>query len=386
MNPFMPPYGQAPGRDTFAVNGPVDVIIPKPTPGIPPSAMPPVMIRPVQPQGQANMMSGMMPLPPQHQVGGVPYAQSFPLSNQSAPFPPLPEIPSPESLAPWLYYSPPRSAAPVMPPGPNGNYQNNYYNNMNGMGSPYGYPYPPGPYPPGPYPPQGPNPYQQPPVAKPPEIKPPDNKPPETKAEEPKPEEKKPEEKKPDEKKADEKSKVEDFNAATMTPEFVRSLNQQLNDPSPNVRSLGAMEFYRFLETNPTALENKQFKEYIDAFVMKILSDPSALVRQPLLLAIEMEYLKGKDMPKAARHVLEGIANGQDTKWNTEPSQVRSLLPLLDKPRELPATEMHAPDAMAAVTPPVKFGARLNLLSEKPKPTARPDAPSGKRLNLVSYS
>ncbi|MBY0405280.1 MAG: hypothetical protein K2X66_15380, partial [Cyanobacteria bacterium] len=246
----------------IAVNGPVDIMIPKPMPGVPASALPPVIVRPSQPALNIGNNFGVPPIPGSgYQIAGVPYAQSFPISNQAPPIPAMPDVPPPTIAAPWLFYSPAKNSIPGGPGG-NPNFQNNYYNNYGQGGGAYPpgyYPYPGGPYPnqyPGQYPPnlQPTPPQGAPPVAKQtPETPTPDAS--KAKAEPPK----------PDAKEADKKDDLNNFlpkkpNASVLTNEMVNRLNDQLSNDSATVRSNAAMDLFKILEANPDIFQNATYK------------------------------------------------------------------------------------------------------------------------------
>lgn len=382
------------GPNGIAFNGPVDLIIPKPMPGMPATGLPSLMVRPSQP-GQVGFGNSFNPSPippPSYQVGGQPYAQSFPISTQAPPFPPSPDVLPPFVTAPWLFYTPPQR-----PAGPgNPNFQNNYYNNYGGgPQQPYsGYPGYPGYGYPNQYPQQGP----QPPYAQQPPVKPPQppQTPPEAK-ETPKPETPKPEEAKAKEAK-DDKAKEETNlpkkpNASTLTDEQVRTLNQQLNDPNATVRSNAAMDLYKILETNPDICNHPTYKPYLDAFMIKILGDPSPLVRQPLLLAFEMGYVQHVTDP--VRHLLEKLAKGNGL-WNKEPEIIKGILPTLNKPRPTESTDAHPlkgaaaeEEEVPAAAQPVHFGQKFNVISDSSQKNTgefTSTKSSGQRLNIVSSS
>lgn len=349
--------------------------------------------------GNGTNYSPYSPLPaPSYQAGGVQYAQSVPVSSQPAPFPPAVEVPPPHLVAPWVFYNPPRPQG-VMGPSGNPNFQNNYYNNMVGQ-QPNGAGY--APYPAYPYNPYGQNPYgqngnpnpvgptppNQPPAIKTPDIQPPEAKTPDVQP----PEAKTPDAKTPDAKDPNNLSKIP--NASVLTDEQVRSLNRQLSDPNATVRSSGAMDFFKILEANPDISNHPTYGPYVDAFVRKILGDPSPLVRQPLLLAMEMGYLK--KVPESAIHILEKLSSGNGL-WGQEPGIIRAVLPRLNQEEPvLPSTKAHPSlaggDELAAPAAPVQphFGHRLNQISsgnqfgQASSNTA--SSGGGKRLNLVSQS
>jgi hypothetical protein len=350
--------------------------------------------------GNPGNYSPYSPLPaPSYQAGGVQYAQSLPVSHQPAPFPPSVDVPPPHLVAPWVFYNPPRPQG-MMGPSGNPNFQNNYYNNMYGQQQPNAGPYAPYPgYPYGPYGnpnDYGPTPSNQPPQPKtpdvqPPEVKTPDVKPPDAKTPDVKP----PDAKTPDAKDPNNLDKIP--NASVLTDEQVRSLNRQLSDPNATVRSAGAMDFFKILEANPDIANHPTYGPYVDAFVRKILGDPSPLVRQPLLLAMEMGYLK--KVPESAIHILEKLSSGSGL-WGQEPGIIRAVLPRLNQEEPvLPSTNAHPSlaggEELGPPSGPVQphFGHqqlshRLNQVSDDRQfvHMAPEERRLGKRLNLLSSS
>ena len=73
---------------------------------------------------------------------------------------------------------------------------------------------------------------------------------------------------------------------------MITKLNEKLNSLDDNQRSDAAIDFYKILEKNPGLADNPQYKPYVDAFMDKIMNDPSALVRQAGLLAVETGAVK----------------------------------------------------------------------------------------------
>ncbi len=321
QSPSFPPQG-------LAVNGPVDILVPKPMPGMPASSMPPVMIRPSQ-QG-AYPANGLPPLPaPSYSMGPVNYAQSIPMAA-------LPDIPPPHLVAPNLFRpnwvnGPPNT-------GRIGDIQNNFYNNQTG--------YPPVPYTPAwpgypnmaPYPgmqaPQGP--------AAAPLPKPPENMPP-APAQPPVPEQKAP--------------SSTAFPVGGLDDATVRSLNERLNNAVPGVRGKAGMDLFNMLSANPALATDPQTKPYVDAFVQKIMSDPDSLVRQSMILAMDMGVIK--QVPDAVIQRMRQLQS-QEGMYGLEKGDIAKILPTLNLPTETP------------LTPPAA--------------NANSSAPAGQRLNVVSHS
>ncbi len=195
---------------------------------------------------------------------------------QSVPLAPLPNIPPPAVLAPQVFNPnlPPLPSIP--PPDALAPCVFNYH-------VPYGYgnyQYPPGNYYPWaqqplmPPPPPMQNPASQ-PVEKPPTPPPP-------KQEETPPA-------KPPEKKEDLLPPVKD--TASLTPEKVKELNDNLRHPDSNIRMKASNELSSILSADPDILSKPQYREFMEALILKNLRDQSSLVRQPILLAMAVGNL-----------------------------------------------------------------------------------------------
>lgn len=72
----------------------------------------------------------------------------------------------------------------------------------------------------------------------------------------------------------------------------IKLLNARLEDPDWQKRADAAMDFYLVLESNPSLAKRPEYKPYVDAFALKILRDPIAVVHEPMLLAIETGLYK----------------------------------------------------------------------------------------------
>ncbi|MBY0403913.1 MAG: hypothetical protein K2X66_08435, partial [Cyanobacteria bacterium] len=143
---------------------------------------------------------------------------------------------------------------------------------------------------------------------------------------------------------------------------------------------------------------------YLDAFIGKIVGDPSPLVRYPILMAMELGYIKQVTPP--VMHILEGLAKGKGME-NMEPDMVKGIISTLKNPPPLESTEAHPRDEEGnpIEQPPVVGnsvhfgqsypldsgqinGQSLNFISDtqqvQPMDRNSPEARVGQRLNLVS--
>jgi hypothetical protein len=163
---------------------------------------------------------------------GVPYVES------------VAEIPPPHMVAPWLYIPRPNQ----MPTSPYGNQNLNGQNGLNGMNGQNGM--------------QGQQP-QQPPQQ-------PQQQPPQQPPQQP-------------QQKAPSANLDAEFNDVT-----INSLNERLNNPNEDIRADAAMDLYKILEGSPTLVDNPNYAKYINAFMDKIMQDPSPIVRGAGEFILEM--------------------------------------------------------------------------------------------------
>lgn len=77
-----------------------------------------------------------------------------------------------------------------------------------------------------------------------------------------------------------------------MTDAFIRSMNERLNDDNVSTRSDAAMDFVKLLDKDPTLAEREPYSRYVNAFLEKILKDPSNLVRLGGEMALQNGRIK----------------------------------------------------------------------------------------------
>lgn len=334
LPPLPPPQQAAPG---IMMNGPVDVVVPK------------------GPNGQA---AGPVYVRPSGQQGGIP-SMPAPSGFSPATMPGSADIPPPHMAAPWMYN---RQALirPSMPPGyPGSNFQNNqnnFYNNpaqqqavapaFPTQGSRLTQPQQPQ---------QQPQP--TPPVASPPPAPAPAPTPPPAPPAQPAP---KPEPPKP--------AIVNGFDQ-----DKIKILNDQLSNANESVRSDAAMDLFKILEANPGLDKNPTYGEYVNAFLEKILKDPSPVVRQGAELALELGYV---DTPSQAVKDLLGKIAQSGSLYNIEGDSAKNILSSLAKPKPAPTPAQQTPQQSAQPQPDAKqapVGGQLNQVS--PSTEAAPATP-----------
>lgn len=236
------------------------------------------------------------------QTASGPLAQSIPLS-------PLPELPKPEVLAPCVFsnHIPYGQAY-----GYNGN--PNFYNYNYSPSSMWANS--PAPQTPPLLPPAQPDNNQQTPPKEEPKKENPADKP------------------------------IKDLPA--ITPELIQEINANLEASNYETRQNGARTLARMLEKDPDVLSKPQYAKYVEALILKVLKDPNSLVRQPLLLSMELGNLNSAT-PRI-KSALNGLKNERGL-YNFEPGIINGILSTLkskeaesrQKQAEFANTPMHMP-------------------------------------------
>lgn len=175
-------------------------------------------------------------------------ASSFPVNTLD----PAADLPSPYMAAPWLYLAKPQmpaipAQAPVMPAQAQQQQQ----------------------WPPQQVQPKMPTqqPQQQPPAPpqQPQQPAPPPAQPPQQ---------------------SQEKAPTTPLEHGGLTDEIIRSLNKRLNDDNEATRADAAMDLFKILDKDPDLSKLPPYNQYVNAFIEKIMKDPSAVVRAPGELAL----------------------------------------------------------------------------------------------------
>lgn len=77
-----------------------------------------------------------------------------------------------------------------------------------------------------------------------------------------------------------------------LTDDVIRMLNKRLNDDKEATRADAAMELFKILDRDPTLSTRSPYNQYVNAFIEKIMKDPSAVVRAPGELALSSGLVK----------------------------------------------------------------------------------------------
>lgn len=239
-------------------------------------------------------MEPLPPLPPpgsfMPQGGGAaspatPTAQSVPISG------PLPEIPPPHMAAPYVYYRPPmQRPQPQYPP----------------MQQQMQMPQPP---------------VQQPPPQPQPPQQPPQQPPAQQQQQQP-------------------QGPTAPLPGVGLDDATIIKLNERLNSESDSIRSDAAIDFFKIVEKNPGLADNPTYKPYVDAFVEKILNDPSPVVRQGALLALELGYVKN---PSANTRTRLDVLGKQGSAYGVEGGAIQNIMQKLST--QFAGTPGASPDA-----------------------------------------
>jgi hypothetical protein len=72
----------------------------------------------------------------------------------------------------------------------------------------------------------------------------------------------------------------------------IRNLNRRLEDPDWQKRAEAANDFSMILGANPNLERRAAYKPYVDAFMLKMLRDSSAVVHEPALRSIQVGYYR----------------------------------------------------------------------------------------------
>lgn len=77
-----------------------------------------------------------------------------------------------------------------------------------------------------------------------------------------------------------------------LSDSVIRSLNTRLNDDNEDTRADAAMDLFKILDKDPTLAERDPYNKYVNAFMEKIMKDPSPVVRGAGELALQMGRVK----------------------------------------------------------------------------------------------
>jgi hypothetical protein len=77
-----------------------------------------------------------------------------------------------------------------------------------------------------------------------------------------------------------------------LTDTQIHSLNERLNDDSEDTRADAAIELFKILDKDPSLSTRAPYNQYVNAFMEKIMKDPSAVVRAAGELALQTGRVK----------------------------------------------------------------------------------------------
>ena len=186
------------------------------------------------------------------------------------------------------------------------------------------------------------------------------------------------------EKSAEEKPGKGDFDASSIS-----DLKKRLENPDPTVRSLATIDLLNILQRNPKLSEEKKTQPIVDAFLQKILSDPSELVRSggELILQVGLNKHPSEDtlriLKALSQHedglthenddvasILQKAAHNFEDTENTPPAAPPKEKSITQKPEE--TSSAAAPTNSSAAAPTTK---KLDV-SSPPTPPSPPYTPA----------
>ncbi len=194
-------------------------------------------------------------LPTPQQLAPSVYNQAAPVYQTAASVPVamppnLPEVPSPYMVAPWLYLAKPATpqvpTAPSYPPLLTQPLMQQQQQPMQAPPQPQMQQAPPPPMPP-----------QQPPQVPP-----------------------------------QQKAPTAPLGDGGLTDSQIQSLNERLNSDSEDTRADAAIELFKILDKDPSLSSRAPYSQYVNAFMEKIMKDPSAVVRTAGELTLQTGRVK----------------------------------------------------------------------------------------------
>ncbi len=86
---------------------------------------------------------------------------------------------------------------------------------------------------------------------------------------------------------AENKGPTTPLDESALSDHQIRSLNERLNSETEDTRADAAMELFKILDQDPSLSHREPYSRYVNAFMEKILKDPSAVVRSAGELALQ---------------------------------------------------------------------------------------------------
>ncbi len=83
---------------------------------------------------------------------------------------------------------------------------------------------------------------------------------------------------------------------AQLTPAMVQKINEKLSNKNrldgEETRLEGATDLGKIFETTPELLSKPQYRKYAEALLLKVLDDPSSIVRQPIIMQMRLNNIQ----------------------------------------------------------------------------------------------
>lgn len=109
-----------------------------------------------------------------------------------------------------------------------------------------------------------------------------------------------------------------------LTDDIVKTLNRQLNDPDEVTRATAATDLMNILQAHPGLADHQEYKPIVDAFMNKIMKDPSTLVRGMGETTFQLGVMKNPS--EDVRAQLKSLAKKGDKNLTKENDQASSIL------------------------------------------------------------
>jgi len=119
------------------------------------------------------------------------------------------------------------------------------------------------------------------------------------------------------------KEAVDQYDGA-LTDDIVKKLNREMNDPDEMTRATAASDLSSILQKHPKLADSPEYKPYIDAFMEKIMSDPSTLVRGIGEMILQLGVVPHPS--EQVRKIINSLAQKDDSNLTKENTQASSIL------------------------------------------------------------
>jgi hypothetical protein len=168
--------------------------------------------------------------------------------------------------------------------------------------------------------------------------------------------------------------------------DVIKSINGDLESSESSTRQGASIQLSRMIAADPDILSKPQYGPLIEALILKVLKDPLAVIRQPVLLNMQVGDLN-QPTPKILA-ALNGL-KGEGGLYNFEPDQINQIMAVFRQKSDAAQPDPVLPVGQAPST--------SNTISTKPaaqalmpqRPRNFPATPGipqlpGQRLNVMS--